>query len=126
MINVHTAIAIHRLLIDGFGGSDGVRDNNLLESALARPFQTFDGVDLYPTAYLMAAAILESILINHPFIDGNKRTAFLLMNIILEQSHISLTASQEEMYEFIIRVISERPSIETVAIWLEQKSSIHE
>jgi death on curing protein len=126
MITGHTAITIHNLLIDEFGGSDGVRDCSLLESALARPFQTFDGIDLYPTAYLNAAAILESILINYPFIDRNKRTAFLLMNIILEQSSIRLTASQDELYELIIHIISERPSIETVAMWLEQKSSTYE
>ena len=123
MISVKTATTIHKLLISEFGGSEGVRDKNLLESALGRPFQTFDGNDLYPNIYLKAAAILESILINHPFIDGNKRTAFVLMNVLLEEDNITLQASQDELYEFIIHVISTRPPVEMIGSWIEQKCS---
>jgi len=126
MITIDTAISIHKIAFDEFGGSDGIRDRSLLESALARPYQTFDGIDLYPTTYIKAAAILESILINHPFIDGNKRTAYLLMNVILEESNITIHGSQEEMYKFVIHFITDRPSLEAIATWIEQKSSIHE
>jgi death-on-curing protein len=73
MISVSEAIYIHDILIERFGGSTGIRDVGLLESALARPFQTFNGVDLYPESIEKAAALIESILNNHPFVDGNKR-----------------------------------------------------
>jgi len=74
---------IHKILIAKFGGSHGVRDYGTLLSALSRPYQTFDGKDLYPTAIQKAAALIESILINHPFIDGNKRTGYVLMRLLL-------------------------------------------
>jgi death-on-curing protein len=126
MINVATATKFHELVIVEFGGSAGIRDLNLLESALSRPFHTFDGIDLYPSPYLKASAILESILINHPFIDGNKRTAFLLMALILIENDITLQASQEELYEFIINVIEQRPSIENISLWIRKNSDKNE
>jgi death-on-curing protein len=72
MIAVEDAIRIQSVLIDKFGGADGLRDIKMLESALKRPYQTFDNKDLYSTPPEKAAAIIESILINHPFIDGIK------------------------------------------------------
>ena len=62
-----------------FGGSSGVRDIGLLESAIARPFQTFGGEDLYHSPFAKAAAVAESLIINHPFVDGNKRTGIIVM-----------------------------------------------
>ena len=64
------AIEIHKIVVEAFGGSMGVRDSGALESAMARPFQTFGGEDLYPDFFTKAAALGESIIINHPFIDG--------------------------------------------------------
>src|SRR5688572_20333207 len=68
-------LAIHDQMIKRFGGSSGIRDVGLLESAVARPKATFDGNDLYPSIFQKAAALLQSLLKNHPFVDGNKRTA---------------------------------------------------
>ncbi len=73
MIGISDVELIHQILIEKFGGSHGIRDKKMLESALARPFQTFDEKDLYQSPIEKAAALLESILINHLFIDGNKR-----------------------------------------------------
>ena len=73
MILISDAIAIHSLLIDRFGGSPGIRDAGILESALARPHQSFDGRELYPGPVDKAAALFESLITGHPFIDGNKR-----------------------------------------------------
>jgi len=78
MILVKEVLQIHELLINGFGGSSGIRDLAGLESSLKRPFQTFDGVELYPSPIQKAAALLESLLMNHPFMDGNKRTAYVV------------------------------------------------
>jgi death-on-curing protein len=72
MITVEQAKKIHEILIDKYGGAKGLRDLALLESALSRPYQTFGGIELYEDVFNKAAAIIESILINHPFIDGNK------------------------------------------------------
>ena len=77
MITVESAIRIHRLLIEEFGGTIGIRDKRLLESALLRPYQTFDKRDLYPSPAENAAAIVESIITNHPFLDGNKRVGYV-------------------------------------------------
>jgi death-on-curing protein len=79
MIDVDEVIRIHNILIEEFGGSKVIRDIKLLDSALNRPFQTFDKKDLYPSPVEKSAAIFESLITNHPFIDGNKRIAYVLM-----------------------------------------------
>ena len=81
---------LHRILIDKFGGLHGIRDNAALESALIRPFQTFDGKDLYPSVLEKAASLIESILIYHPFIDGNKRIGYTLLRFFLIQNGIDI------------------------------------
>jgi death-on-curing protein len=68
MISIEEVLKIHEILIEKFGGTPGVRDKELLESAVFRPFHTFDSIDLYPTPIDKAAAIIESIVRNHPFI----------------------------------------------------------
>jgi len=94
MIELTEAIKIHSILIERHGGSDGIRDLDLLESALNRPYATFDNKDLYPNPIEKSAAILESILINHPFIDGNKRTGYVLARLILLDNQIDINANQ--------------------------------
>lgn len=81
MIEIKDVENIHNILIERYGGGKGIRDIGLLESAINRPFATFNEQSLYPTPIDKAAAILESILINHPFVDGNKRTAYALMRL---------------------------------------------
>ncbi len=76
MISLKEVEGIHEILIDKFGGSTGIRDWGALESAINRPYQTFDQKELYPNSVDKAAAIFESLISNHPFIDGNKRTAY--------------------------------------------------
>ncbi len=79
MIEIRDVEIVHNILIDRHGGSKGIRDIGLLESAINRPFTTFNKQSLYPTPAYKAAAILESILLNPPFVDGYKRTACTLM-----------------------------------------------
>lgn len=83
MISVVEVEQLHKLLIDQFGGSHGIRDMTALESAILRPFQTFDNHDPYPSVIDKAASLVESILVNHPFIDGNKRTGYLVLRLFL-------------------------------------------
>ena len=76
MISLKEVEDIHATLIEYFGGSHGIRDLNSLESALNRPYQTFNGQDLYPTYIEKASALLESILINHPFVRRDTEYSF--------------------------------------------------
>ena len=123
MISVKDAEEIHKVLINTFGGSHGVRDINGLESALARPFQSFENQELYPSVILKAAALLESILLNHPFIDGNKRVGYTLMRLFLLSNGFDIEASQDDKYEFIISVASGKKDFDGIAEWLTVHAS---
>ena len=79
-------LMLHSQLIESFGGSDGVRDENLLDSALESPFQTFDGEELYPTLQAKAARLGYGLIKNHCMIDGNKRIGAHAMLVFLELS----------------------------------------
>src|SRR6201989_3050459 len=102
MIDITEVQEIHRIVIEKFGGAQGIRDLNVLESALARPFQTFDNVDLYPSIMEKAASLIESILINHHVVDGNKRTGYMLLRLFLLINGFDISASQAMKYEFVI------------------------
>jgi len=121
MIDIKDAELIHQILIEKFGGSHGIRDRKLLESALARPFQTFDKKDLYQSPIEKAAALLESILINHPFIDGNKRTGYVLMRMLLINNDLDISANEEEKYKFVISVSRGTLRWAGVIKWLNEK-----
>jgi death-on-curing protein len=118
MISVKEVENIHRVLIDNFGGSHGIRDLGSLESAIARPFQSFGNDELYPSPILKAAALLESILINHPFIDGNKRTAYTIVRLFLLSNNLDIKASQDEKYNFIVSTASGKKDFDSIADWL--------
>lgn len=119
MISIKEVEIIHNILIDLYGGSKGIRDKGLLESALARPFVTFDNKDLYVSPIQKASAILESVAINHPFIDGNKRTAYTLMRLILLENKLDIEASQEEKYNFVILVSTGQYRFDEIKNWIE-------
>jgi len=118
MISEEEIELIHKTVIDFFGGSHGIRDLSALKSALARPFQTFDGKALHPTTIHRAAALIESILINHPFIDGNKRTGYVVMRSFLISNGLDILATQDEKYQFVISIASGERKIEDIIEWL--------
>ena len=119
MITVALVLGIHRVLISRYGGHPGIRDEQGLKSAVARPYQTFDGNDLYTTPVEKAAAIIESIVVNHPFMDGNKRTGYVLMRILLLDNKMDTTADEEDKYEFVIKIASGKLSYDGILAWLE-------
>ncbi len=119
MISFEEAIQIHGLLIQKFGGSTGLRDPESLKSALARPYQTFEDQNLYPTPEEKAAAILESVITNHPFIDGNKRLGFVLMKLILLEVDLSLSATYDEVYNFIFQVARGEHDTTSITKWIK-------
>ena len=94
MISINEVLNIHQELIIRFGGRLGIRDIQLLESALQRPFQTFDSKALYETPLEKAAALTESLLRNHPFIDGNKRVAYAVLRLFLKSTGYSILGDQ--------------------------------
>ena len=94
---VETVITIHSELIRHIGGSHGIRDKNLLEMSVNAPFQTFGGVDLYPTIIEKAAHLTYSLIKNHPFLDGNKRIGVTVMIIFLKANGIEITCTNEEL-----------------------------
>lgn len=118
MILIEDIIAIHDASIEVFGGSKGIRDLGMLESAIARPFQTFGGEDLYPAPEEKAAALCESIIVNHPFVDGNKRTGFAAMVALLMEYGIQLTAAENDAYQTIIKVSTGELRFEGLRDWL--------
>lgn len=104
MATIHEVLAIHEQVVKLHGGSAGIRDIGGLESAIARPFQSFGVEDLYPTAFDKAAAIGESIIMNHPFVDGNKRTGYVLMEVLLRVDGKKIIATDEVLYQFVISI----------------------
>lgn len=122
MISIEQALKIHAIVLERFGGANGVRDLGSLESALARPFQTFGGEDLYPNIFEKAAAIGESIIMNHPFIDGNKRSGYLLMESLLRYEGYMIIASNEDLYNFVISISTGSISFEEIVEWLRNNT----
>ena len=106
-----------------FGGSDGVRDRGLLEAALARPLASFGGELLYPTPFMRAAALLESLVRNHGFIDGNKRVAIMTTAFWLEREGFAIEASQDELYEKTMQAAQGQLTLDAIAAWLEASSA---
>lgn len=97
-------LAIHRDQIDSFGGSHGIRDEALLDSALEQPRTTFGGKLLHETIYDQAAAYLFHLANNHPFVDGNKRIAFASMDVFLRINGLCLEFSDSEAYDLVLKV----------------------
>ncbi len=122
MITVDEVLVLHDLSINFFGGSPGIRDINLLESAVARPFQTFNNNDVYISVFEKATALLESIVKNHPFADGNKRTGFLSSLIFLKRNNLKLIASEKEAYQFVIKIASSEIQFAEAVIWFKKFS----
>lgn len=103
-IPVAAVLQIHDDLIDAYGGAKGVRDYGLLLSALEMPKSSFGGQDLHPTLFDKAAAYLYHVAKNHPFIDGNKRTASALALIFLEMNEVKIKIDVRDYEELVIAV----------------------
>lgn len=118
MISKKLAEELNTIISEFSGGSSGIRDEKLLLSALNRPFQTFDGKDLYPSIIDKSAAVFQSIIINHPFIDGNKRVAYAFMRILLTEEGLELDATEEEKYDFVINSSMGKMEYEEIKRWI--------
>jgi death-on-curing protein len=114
------ALAIHDRQLAEHGGAVGVRDAGLLESALARPIQLENYADSPPDACNLAASLACAIARNHPFVDGNKRTAFVCYRVFLELNGLRLKATLEEKYLTMLAVAEGTMTEAEFAVWLRQ------
>jgi death-on-curing protein len=123
-LSPHQVLFLHARLIEETGGSHGVRDMGLLLSALGSPQATFEGKDLHPTLYQKAAALSDSMINNHPFVDGNKRTGIGAAVLFLSLNGYVVTASNQELLDLTMEIARKKTAIETIANWFERYSNL--
>jgi len=115
-LSLEEVIEIHRILLDRFGGPHGLRDEGLLDSALYRPRSGY-----YKTLDKMAAAMFESLIKNHPFVDGNKRVAFFATDVFLRLNGYKFDVEPKSAYQFLIGLLEKNQcNIEQLHPWVRQ------
>ena len=115
-VSLDEALAIHERLIQVFGGSAGVRDMGLLESALYRPQTGY-----YDDIIQMSAALFESLLMNHPFVDGNKRVAFFVTDTFLRLNEYRIVVDAKSAHIYIINLLeSNSVQMNTLTKWIKE------
>jgi death on curing protein len=119
-VTTESVIEIHKIVIASTGGSPGIRSLGALESSLFSPLATFDGKDLYPGLLDKAAMLLYSISSNHPFVDGNKRTAFVISVTVLEDNGFKTHFTQDEVVLFMLKVAQDNADQTQIKEWLEK------
>jgi len=117
-ISLNQAIEIYQRIGLQFGGALGILRIGGLESALAQPYMTFDGVELYPTLVDKAAALCFSVIQNHPFVDGNKRAGHAILEMFLELNGFEIVASVDEQVDIIMQMASGKLSRRAFSEWL--------
>ena len=116
-------VSLHKELIEETGGIHGLKDKGMLESALAAPFQTFDGEDLYPSIYQKVARLGFGLANNHAFIDGNKRIGAHAMLIFLLLNGIELKYGQEELSDLFLNIADGKAGYAETLVWIVQHLS---
>lgn len=121
-LTIEQVIVIHQMMIKKFGGLPGIRDKNLLLSALELPKTTYEGIDLYPTIFDKAAVYLYHLTRNHPFNDGNKRTAFFVVRLFLKTNDTMSPLNKKEFEEIVVLTAQGKMSKEQLAFAIENGS----
>ena len=122
-LSLDQVLQIHELQIEKFGGAAGLRDPAALELAVARPAMTFGGEDLYPDVPSKTAALMHSLVMNHAFVDGNKRVGITAAELFLRLNGYRLDASNPELEELTVTVAGGELDAEALAIWFRQRIS---
>ncbi len=117
-LTLDDVLTIHSQILEQSGGALGIRDLGSLESALAQPMMTFDGDELYPTLIDKAAALGFSLVMNHPFVDGNKRTGHAAMEIFLVLNDLEIAATVDEQEAVVLSLAEGSLDRETFTKWL--------
>jgi death-on-curing protein len=120
-LSVEQVLALHQALVEQFGGASGLHDLGALESADARPAMTFGGDDLYGDLAAKAAALMHSLVLNHPFVDGNKRVGIAAAELFLEGNASTLEESDDELERVTLAVAEGKVAVEALAIWFRQR-----
>ncbi|MEH2953528.1 type II toxin-antitoxin system death-on-curing family toxin [Candidatus Merdisoma sp. JLR.KK011] len=111
-------LMLHEQLIEVTGGSKGIRDEGMLESALFNPFQSFGGEELYPSIQAKAAQLCYGLVKNHAMVDGNKRLGTHIMLVFLALNGYEMTYSQQELSDTILALASGKISVEELQQWI--------
>lgn len=119
---IEQVIYLHEKIIERAQGVQGVRDYTLLHSALERCKATFGGQDLYPTVLQKASALLHSLVMNHAFLDGNKRTAWQVMKRFLYTNGYNIKASQDDIVVMCVAVDNKGWEVKEIVVWLRQRA----
>ena len=125
-LSLKQLLRLHERQIRSFGGSASVRDRGGLEAAAARPQMTFGGEDLHPDPAAKAAALMHSLVMNHPFVDGNKRIGAMAAELFLRANGVDLVAPDEELIGLTLAVARGEVSAEALAIWFRQRTQERE
>ena len=116
-------LLLHKLIVEATGGSDGIRDFGLLDSALESAYATFDGKELFPTKEEKAARIGVGLVSNHAFVDGNKRIGIYVLLTFLEVNGIPLEATDEEVVDVGLRLAEGKMHYEELLQWIKDHQS---
>lgn len=119
-LTVDEVLVIYDRIMRESGGGTGIRDIGALESAVAQPRMTFGGEEPYPTMFEKAAVLGYSLIQNHPFVDGNKRTGHAAMELFLVLNGQEIIATEDEQYDIILEVAAGETTREAFGIWLSE------
>ena len=120
ILSKEQVLLLHEQLIEETGGSRGLKDEGLLESALAAPFQSFDGKDLFPSVFQKAARLGFGLASNHAFVDGNKRIGAHTMLVFLALNHVEIRYTQAELIDLFLGVANGSKAYVDVLNWIVQ------
>jgi len=121
-LSVEQVLFIHARLIESTGGEHGVRDLDILLSAIGRPYASFDQQDLYPDLFSKTAALMESLIPNHPFVDGNKRTGATAAGLFLILNGVRLTATNAELVAITMNIAKSQGNLDVIRSWLKDNT----
>ena len=125
-ISLEEVIYMHSESVRTTGGSDGIRDMGLLESALNAPFQSFGGYDVYSDIYHKAARLGFGLAQNHAFVDGNKRIAALVMLVFLKTNGVDIDCTDFELFSVILRLAASEVTFDDLVSWIMNHESPHQ
>ena len=121
-LSVQQLLRLHEIQLRAFGGSAGLRDRGGLEAAAARPQMTFGGDDLYPDLAAKAAALMHSLVMNHPFVDGNKRVGAMAAELFLAANGHELEADDEALADLTLAIARGEVPAEALTVWIRQRT----
>lgn len=122
-LNLEEVLYLHQEIIKKTKGKEGIIDFGLLHASIERPKASFGGKDLYSDVFAKAASLIHSLILNHPFVDGNKRTGLVAMILFLEINRVRLKADTSQLLKLVLDIEKKKYSIKSLAGWIRKYSS---